>query len=1653
MAISFLVALGMLTAPYGYTLQVVEEGQRRLLFDHEAHEVNSASVGIKELDTKILGESVDLGNGELTLKHEDISIPGNSNLQVNFTRVATNDSNRPNFLGDQSSSKSRGLANFHLDAAYLLLPSIRSTGVVGCVSDSTIADVTDELYVSPVAYLPHDPQPLLKASGTPNSDIFGTVQPDYTTKSMSKIKQMKEGLKCKWSLTETNGNVYEFDQERVIETKSGKKKHAMLVTKVTDVHGNWVKYSYGGSEKRLEKIWSNDGRVIVIVYNSDGTVECAIGSHGSKTTSPIVWVYGYASISGQPSLKYLKTARIRGTTHYWEYDQLAGITSHYGNEYAIRCTFGQTASVRHPSGLVAEYSFEKIVNFEQAQSPNGHVRTSHRAACLPPTDVYNNVGSQTEALRSASISDGTSRYGKFSTFFSSALVKKELKHLDGTSAVWTIQYDEGDLFNANPSKFSLNKTVHKNRNNPVAVDITKPKTRTVTDPLGNKHIVKIGRSLNNSGLLVSKEVYAKGKSKPALLIENEYVHSKKRLGLTSNRSKTNLKSAEHWVRLSKRKFTQDGVTYTTLFKYDVYGLPTKVTKSSTLQSGSIIEETTYTHKKSKWIIGLVKTFTKNGREISGASYDSRGNKILETKYGEDFMRFNWNPDGTLATKRNGNNKDTRFSNYKRGLPQTTVYPNGGVEMQVVDDNGNVIQSTNRRNYVEKTSFNNIGRKTKIDLPESKTTQLNSRYSDTTITHSGPTSSKGLVKIETTVSGKLTKTVTTTHNGYGQPILIEKRDSTTNASIFERIKYDNLGREVFRSFPSTQANESSGAETTYDVLGRKIMERENVSPFKTEKIQFLNNNTIKFIDPMGNTKTVRKSGYGSPYDGKVTQITEANGRKTVKTYDKWLNLIKVRSFGGGRNLISTFKYDSHNQLCMYTFPESSSTLLEYNSIRKVRRLEKGVDKNASCKNPISISIATIERKNYCHSVISKVKIKNTSETSTEYRAQTQCATGLVLFPSFPSPNFRTTDPYTPPAKKPSTVPTTSPSTSPSTSPPSTPNKTPTNPPGNSGFPNCKPNEVFNGDECIKLPNGGQVHSETIQAETGIIYRYNDLEQLAVIDYPGKVTKDIYYSYDIAGNPIKIVKGNVTLDYKFRANGQITNEKPSIVELNSNGESVTKSFKAAYVYNGLGGLQSYFSPKLRIFSFELNAFNLPTSISVANLKLISNMKYHANNVLKSAEIHSTNASQNSNTIEVRNTLNSRMLIEKTELLKDKEPLFSFSSTFYTDRRVKSVVNNLKSGKKIGDRTLTYDVMNQVKSAVGDGRSVTYSYDLFENILSQSESTRTVENTYDVNRNLVKKNLLKVLDGNGNWNVNLLQNVTNDSEGRITKLGELSLAYDESNLLIEAARTTPNPATSTPSNRVTRKEVLKFLNDGNMNRAKKVHSIIADIRELDNRMLVTTYEFHSIFGELLLMSVSTDPEIVGNSNLSEVDGDHDIVKLSPFISLIAKDCLNLVILNRTNNNSVILNSDLSVQRHQSVGPYGQSWDDNSIERKGCETDRTIYVPPDLAGPYFPISLGLSSSPTISSLSRSTVTVDSPSTVFQDAVRDSVTRMYFLKNKRYYDTLLGRYISPRTREVIEFSELDFSNRYSIAKNDPVNFRFNEKHLRKEISKKIPER
>ncbi len=1564
--------------------------QSRFVFDHEANVTNTLVLGPKEMTSGILGDFINLDTGELSFRQPDVELKGNFDISVSVIRYIDSDDDRPKFTTSELAGGSTGTANWGLELPYILLHSIKKGGTVGCISSAHSVDMFDKLHLVPRLSVGRNKRwTLLKSGNSTNSEVFGISLPDNTTSTMWRINQTKKNGKCSWKAVAPDGKTYEFGQPYILAKRSdGAKKHAVLITKITDVHGNWVQYTYDKTHKRLKTITSSDERKIQLVYRSNHELE-GIVANSRK------WVYTYKKMSAGSNVKYLYRVTLPDG-RYSEFDKLLGVSHYRSSFHAQRCIFGSGARIKHYTGTVGTYKTRKIVNFSEVSSQNGHLNNSHRAECLPPTDFFGTVFEDSvyrqilnsngylssyyanqylqnkinTAMSSASLSDGQSKFGNFSTYFTSAVSEKKLESPDGTSIIWTYDYDEGDLYNGDYSEKTSTKSVHKG-GNVVEVDTSKPKKRTVTGPLGNKYEFNFGRSLHNTGALLSEIIYTKGSTKASRTVAYEYVHAKKKLGTAWDCSKPmpkpmdfktinqnlNHDSTEKWRRVSKRTITQDGETYTVENEYDDRGSLTKTSEYSTIQKGTYVTKRKVLHLTSKWILDLTAKLTENGKEIRSYTHDANGKVILETRYGSQYQRTSWYSDGSRAAVRDGNNNTTKFENYKRGIAQKTTKPSGAILKKVVDANGWITSETDARGYTEIFSLDKMGRVIKIDRPTG--------YADSVITYSVASSRSGRTKSVTTGTGTQKLVEKTTFNIFGDELLVETRDVSNSTSVFVRSEFDKLGRKTFESMPASKSSETAGINATFDSLGRVTELKLSVSPFSKVGISYLSDNRIQITDPVGNKIVKHRSGYSTPVDGTVVLIEYPDGAKTTISHDSWHNVTSVQFKGDGKTLERSYKYDSLLQLCFQSIPESGTEAFTYDAARQKITSEKGVSSDYICQTPVTVSITKLPKPT-TPSSSEKSTSKPVGTTPKQPATAKTCFSYMVWVPSYNkcmnagivtqcgewilTSKTKNGCIYNPAC-----------AVNPHTN------------PYHSNY-SYYPYYLIPNPSCVPLSLSSNPPINDPVSTNLIRYDYNFDGFLTSVDFPSG-TPDISNTYDLGGNLIKTVSGDIEIAYTFGKRGELKSETLTVDN---------ETYTVSYGYDTTGGRISYTSPSGRNVIYTLNAFNQITAISIGGVKYVSGATYYPNGVLYSANLHKTKVGENSDTITLTNTLNSRKLISYSTLKNTKMTIFSFSNTYFNDNRIKTVVDTLDVSSGAGNRTFTYSNRSFLKSAKGPLGVTTYTHDKFSNMLSQTNPSNTVVLDIDSTYNRVE-NYTKSA-------TNLA--ISHDRHGRVTSFRGMNLSYDHADRLIG----------------VTQSQTFEdhYYYDGNHNRAKIVEN---------NSMTGINQKRHSFFsveGRLLSRIA------VLGSNSSEKRYS-DLINFGDNLTLHIFSCSHWIYQSNTNNTVFSLKPNNSISATETIGPFGNSWglSDETSNTNPCNDGQTS------------VSAVASSNTNNSRDSRVL-----SSQLFRNVERDINTELYLLSSQRFFDAF-GRYLTPDStiewngRAVVDFEK---TNLYSIAENDPVN-------------------
>lgn len=561
----------------------------------------------------------------------------------------------------------------------------------------------------------------------------------------------------------------------------------ILPTVITDRYGNTVTYTYDATNRwQLKTITGIDAtgspRTLTMTYVSPGSRLVSTVSDGTRT-----WTYHYNDTS---STAASLTAELVSVTlpdgSKWQLDGLFPLFAknvEYLGEGGCDSpgnllTTPITGYLTHPSGARGDFTL----------SPTRHGRTGVINECL--TDIASQAQS--------------TRYPKlFDTY---ALTKKVLSGPGITALEWNTGYPAAVSSWAPCNGCAATKTVE------------------VTDPAGGQTRHTFGTLFRESeGQLQGTEIVdASGAVlRTTALRYREPVAPR---GVSDQGRGDGLFSARV-MKVDQRVIAQQGETFTwEALQFDpTYGEPTSVRRSSS-HGFTRTDATVYHNNTSKWILGLVERVTEtstSGIEVQNAYNATTSNLESTRRFGRLEQSITYNTNGTVATRKDGLNQVTTFSNYKRGVPQTVLYHDGKSESAVVNDIGLISSTTNEAGFTTSYTYDAAGRLASINYPSSDTVTWNTT---TVNTYQVAGTELGLPPGHWRQQVKTGQGYFVSYfDALWRPVYTEQWDQDDVAGTLRTLeyKYDFAGRTTFQSYPRRTFGQAvRGVFHTYDALGRQ-----------------------------------------------------------------------------------------------------------------------------------------------------------------------------------------------------------------------------------------------------------------------------------------------------------------------------------------------------------------------------------------------------------------------------------------------------------------------------------------------------------------------------------------------------------------------------------------------------------------------------------------------------------------------------------------------------------------------------------------------------------------------------------------------------------------------------------------------------------------
>jgi YD repeat-containing protein len=714
----------------------------------------------------------------------------------------------------------------------------------------------------------------------------------------------------------------------------------MLVTRVEDRFGNWVKYDYSGD--LVTDISAKDGRHVTIAYGSGtprvNSVTVQGGTAGTRT-----WTYGYT----KQGVLYTLTSVTQPDGSVWSFDlgdfglnawvdmQLsAGTCDAIGTPGNLGTPY--TGSITHPSGLTGTFTVTPL--------KRGRSNVSRVCAVGTNTSPSPNGPGTHALIPNASYGMGITRKQVYGAGVAT----------QGQPQTWSYGYS------ASNESWSINCA--NGCPNTVSTTVTYPDQHAERSTFSNVYDW-------SESLLQTEEVFdgAPDSTARRRLTEYHYVNPEKKLDGTNEDGRaaaypqfwgfppsTRVNKAQYRQRfpVGSQIVTSEGDTYTwSALAYNAFARPTQVQRSSSLGYG-ITEKTTYQEDSpdyapsffARWVLGIplqTENLTE-GVVVKKDVYELNGLTLSQRyKFGRKVVDYTFDEQGELASFTDGNGHTTALSNYKRGIPQLITYPAAPTvttQSLLVNDFGQIASITNQAGATMTYGYDAIGRIASITYPADDSIPWNTKTFSYAFGADAIRELPGAHWQRSVVQGA--KVQLTAFDAMLRPVIDDAYGSDGTPSTSTRTDYDWKGRKTFRSYAYPRNADGAlpalsvmnfGVADRYDALGRptQSFQHSELGDLYTAT-EYLPGGEKRTTDPRGKKSSTWAQAFDQPSYESVTRIVGEEGVEQTISRDTLGYPRSITQVDGGKTISKTMTYDDDKRLCRSFEPESGSQIMDYDA---------------------------------------------------------------------------------------------------------------------------------------------------------------------------------------------------------------------------------------------------------------------------------------------------------------------------------------------------------------------------------------------------------------------------------------------------------------------------------------------------------------------------------------------------------------------------------------------------------------------------------------------------------------------------------------------------------------------------------------------------
>lgn len=893
---------------------------------------------LSTLKDDLFGEHVSLYNGKTEFANVDIDVPGNSALPVQLRRRF---SVELDLVGSTSfNANIDGVGGWEVDVPSLSgtfptsgWPDDRCTGTM-VPGHPPIFQLT-EIWQGNTVHIPGDGDRALLGVLPSTPVPADGVQRKWTTAQRDAVDciPMKSGLTGEgFRLKTTKGVVYHFDTatSRLAGTmekstgeghraRVGRVRRYLLASRVEDRFGNWVQYEYN-SRGRPVRIWSNDGRDIVLVYDGE---HLAYASSSGRT-----WRYQYGTVEEAVRL----TEVVLPDNSKWTYSYSTALRVQVGQwdghsrpdcrEQPPEAAGELTLQIGHPSGATGTFNLKNL----------RHGRSGLHISECAQRIISDDAGTRIYyELR-------TPYYFDVMTLLSKTVTGPGLK----TPLVWRYDYGNGleKLWGSAGQPANYPCTTCKQQ-----------KTAVVTNPDGTSthHIYGTQYALNEGRPLGTRVVSADGtavQSRSSLYMSNEEAAAQAFAPVYGLILHGDDPSTAQVRPIVAEGIEQESTLYQrSLLEFDALARPTVTHHNG--PGGDRSDRVQYHDDRVAWMLGQTASITNEdtGSVAERTVFDSLSRPIEEWAHERLVQRMAYHPDGMPASATDARGNATHLSAWKRGTPGLIRFADGASQSAVIDDNGWLKAVVNEIGAITRYEHDPLGRITRIRWSgdeDVEWTPSTLRFEQIHAEEHGIAAGHWR---STVVQGNSVHA--TYYDALWRPLLTEAYDAAaqTETQRWQRFDYDEAGRQIFASYLAASPSVSTGVWTSHDALGRaRSVSNDSEQGVLTTTTEYLPEGRTRVTSPRGFSTLTTFMAFSEPTYDAPLRIEQPEGVVTEIARDVFgqPSSIVRRNLDGSTQLRRTYVQNRERQVCKIIEPETGATLFAYDAAGNVAWGAQGLD---------------------------------------------------------------------------------------------------------------------------------------------------------------------------------------------------------------------------------------------------------------------------------------------------------------------------------------------------------------------------------------------------------------------------------------------------------------------------------------------------------------------------------------------------------------------------------------------------------------------------------------------------------------------------------------------------------------------------------------